>query len=389
MGRKVSPGLFKRGKYWHIEKRVFGLRLRESTGTELLSEAERYLARRVEEVRQASVYGVRPERTFKEAATKYLQENQHKRSLSSDIGRLKVLMNYIGDVPLTGIHMGTLQEFINERRKQGIKTRTINHGLVIVRRILNLAASEWLDEHNLTWLQSSPKIKLLPEHDLRKPHPLNWHEQESFFSLLPRHLRKMALFAVNTGCRDQEICKLRWDWERHYPQLPHVLVFVVPGRLVKNGDDRLVVCNNLAKAVVESCRGRHATHVFSYSGHPMSRMLTSAWCRARTKLNLDIRVHDLKHTYGRRLRAAGVSLEDRQDLLGHRSGKITTHYSAAELHNLYAASNKVCVQQRNREEATLLRGTQNFSKSDSSLLKLLEDKTTHELVNAHNIPTVI
>jgi hypothetical protein len=30
-----------------------------------------------------------------------------------------------------------------------------------------------------------------------------------------------------------------------------------------------------------------------------------------------------KHTFGRRLRAAGVSFEDRQDLLGHRSVRIT------------------------------------------------------------------
>jgi integrase len=43
-----------------------------------------------------------------------------------------------------------------------------------------------------------------------------------------------------------------------------------------------------------------------------------------------VRVHDLKHTFGRRLRAAGVSFEDRQDLLGHKSGRITTHYSQAE-----------------------------------------------------------
>jgi hypothetical protein len=37
----------------------------------------------------------------------------------------------------------------------------------------------------------------------------------------------------------------------------------------------------------------------------------------------------------------GVSFEDRQDLLGHRSGKITTHYSAAELGNLLDATNQV------------------------------------------------
>ena len=48
----------------------------------------------------------------------------------------------------------------------------------------------------------------------------------------------------------------------------------------------------------------------------------------------DVRVHDLRHTFGRRLRAAGVSFEEGQDLLGHRSTRVTTDYSAAELRNL-------------------------------------------------------
>ncbi len=52
------------------------------------------------------------------------------------------------------------------------------------------------------------------------------------------------------------------------------------------------------------------------------------------------RVHDMMHTSGRRLRAAGVSFEDRRDLLGHKSTRITTHYSAAEFANLIAASEK-------------------------------------------------
>ena len=67
--------------------------------------------------------------------------------------------------------------------------------------------------------------------------------------------------------------------------------------------------------------------MFTYIGEPTTRMLNSAWLRARkaTKLK-QVRVHDLKHTFGRQLRAAGVSFEDRLDLLGHRSGRITTHY---------------------------------------------------------------
>lgn len=72
-------------------------------------------------------------------------------------------------------------------------------------------------------------------------------------------------------------------------------------------------------------------------------MLNSAWKKARIRAGLpQVRVHDLKHTFGYRLRSAEVSFEDRQVLLGHKTRSITTHYSAAELGNLIRAANKVC-----------------------------------------------
>lgn len=39
---------------------------------------------------------------------------------------------------------------------------------------------------------------------------------------------------------------------------------------------------------------------------------------------------------------AGVQFEDRRVLLGHKSQNMTTHYSAADIGNLIAASEKVC-----------------------------------------------
>jgi integrase len=56
----------------------------------------------------------------------------------------------------------------------------------------------------------------------------------------------------------------------------------------------------------------------------------------------NVRPHDLKHTFGRRLRATGVSLETRKVLLGHTNGDITSHYSAPELAELLEAANRVC-----------------------------------------------
>ena len=167
----------------------------------------------------------------------------------------------------------------------------------------------------------------------------------------------MALFAVNTGCRDAEICGLRWEWEVEVPELA-TSVFIIPGVQVKNGEERLVVLNKVARSVIEQRRGRHPEYVFTYKGQPVGYMLNTGWRKARDAARLSrVRVHDLKHTFGRRLRAAGVSFEDRQDLLGHRSGRITTHYSAAELSRLIEAADSVCERNGTRPELVVLRGS--------------------------------
>ena len=356
MGRKTIPGLIKRAGIWHIDKHIGGRRVCRSTETAELQEAERYLARVMEQTRQAQVYGVRPSRTFEQAAAKFVLENQHKRSIGDDVSRLKGLIPAIGPLQLDRIHTGSLQPWIEKRRRDGVATATINQGLQIVRRILNVAAGEWVDEHGMTWLHAPPKIKLLPKMDARKPYPLSWQEQGSLLQALPDHLADMALFAVNTGCRDGEICGLRWEWEVEVPELG-TSVFIVPGSRVKNGDERLVVLNRVALSVVNGRRGRHQSHVFDFEGHPILRILNSGWKRARLAIGLPhLRVHDLKHTFGRRLRAAGVSFEDRQDLLGHKSNRVTTHYSAAELSRLMEAAEKVVERNGQRPEFVVLRG---------------------------------
>ncbi|MEW6114150.1 MAG: site-specific integrase [Thermodesulfobacteriota bacterium] len=363
MGQKVPPGLINRGGTWHINKTVAGQRIRESTSTGDLAEAERYLAHRMEEVRLAVLYGVRPKRTFREAATRYLSEAT-KSSIEGDARQLRYLDPYIGDLPLEAVHMGTLQRFIRERKHQGgpkdkaktkpVQRRTVNAALQTVRHILNLAASEWLDERGLTWLAHAPKIKLLREDDKREPYPLSWEEQKKLFAELPTYVRQMALFTVNTGCRDQEVCSLRWDWEVRVPALA-TSVFIIPRQRVKNRQDRLVVLNSIARQVIEEQRGEHPEFVFTHCSRRIWSMYNHGWKGARERAGLqEVRVHDLKHTFGRRLRAAGVSFEDRQDLLGHKSVRITTHYSAPELISLIEAAERVCGDHCHKSDTTVI-----------------------------------
>ncbi|VAW73556.1 hypothetical protein MNBD_GAMMA12-2193, partial [hydrothermal vent metagenome] len=149
-------------------------------------------------------------------------------------------------------------------------------------------------------------------------------------------------FKVNTGCREAEVCNLRWDWEKRISEL-NSSIFVIPGLFVKNGEDRIVVLNDVARDVIERSRGEHPDYVFTYRSLPVTKINNSGWKTARKKANLvHVRVHDLKQAFGQRLRAVKVSLETRKVLLGHKNGDTTTHYSAPELKELFEAANKVC-----------------------------------------------
>ncbi|MDC4236231.1 tyrosine-type recombinase/integrase [Pasteurella multocida] len=330
------------------------------------------LIQKMAEIDRAVDFGIRIDRTFAEAATRYLSENENKPSIKTIIIMLESLMPFIGELTLKNIHDGTLQKYIEYRKKHGktkqakngVKNRTINAALEVVIRILNLASRKWRDDNGITWLEVPPSISKLNENEgKRKPYPLSWFEQRILMGELPEHLRNMALFKVNTGTREQEVCNLRWDWEVYIPEIKQS-VFLIPENFggrdgnggVKNKEERLVVLNSVASSVIQRQRGKHPIYVFTYKGKPLTRMYNTAWKKARTRAStrfeketgvkanvglMKIRVHDLKHTFGHRLRAAGVVEEDRKTLLGHKSRSITTHYSAPDVEKLVEFANRV------------------------------------------------
>ena len=151
----------------------------------------------------------------------------------------------------------------------------MNIALERVIRILNLCARKWRDEQKRPWLDVVPMITKLEEKKTRRmPYPMSWEDQSFLFAKLPDHLRRMALYKVNSGSREQEVVKLRWDWEIPIPEL-NTSVFLIPADFggqhessgVKNGDEHLVVLNNVAKSVMKGQRGLDPVWVFPYGQH--------------------------------------------------------------------------------------------------------------------------
>jgi integrase len=352
-----------------VDKQYKGQRIYARLGKISQDDAEAWLGRQLDAVRKAKLFGDRPERTFREATIRYLTEVR-KRSINVGALHIRQLDPFIGDLLLHQVHDGSLASFKRQRLSgDNVSQTTVKRALEVVRHILRLAEN-WRDENGITWLERAPRITMPTQAELRQrqPYPLTWDEQQLLFGLLPRRLADMALFKVNTGCREQEVCGLRWRWEQPVPEL-ETTVFVVPSELVKNGRPRLIVLNATARTVIDAYRGQHPEFVFDRRGLRLMSMNNNGWQRARERAGRAypekfgrptpegfrrIRIHDLKHTFGRRLRAAGASFETRQVLLGHHNGSVTTHYSAAEIAELLEAVNPINAT-RSTPAMTLLR----------------------------------
>ncbi|MGB5449298.1 MAG: tyrosine-type recombinase/integrase [Woeseiaceae bacterium] len=349
--RNRMPGLRQKGGLWHIEKRCRFAQsgwLRESTGTSSRIEAEQILIRRLAEMEEEARRQEAAIFTFEEAALRYLEEIAHKSSANTIAMHLDQLFPFIGTLPIAHVHDGTIRPFIEHGNNRHLSPKTINNMLAVVSTVLNRAARVWRDEDGNPWLRQAPAqiSRLSVKGKQAKPYPLSWSEQDALFQELPRHLADAALFAVNTGCREQEVCQLRWDWEVQLPEM-ETSVFILGSSITKTSTERVVVLNAVARRVIESRRGKQAERVFTYKGKSIAKLHSSAWKRAWKATNLPTEpgilkgVHNLRHTFGRRLRSAGIPLETRKALLGHANGDITTHYSAAELDELISASESI------------------------------------------------
>lgn len=365
MGQPKPSGLTKKGGIWQIDKVIKGYRLCESCETDSLEEAIEFLERRVLSFKK-SLNG-RPDIIWREAAARYLEEFGYKKSIIDELRHLEQMDPFIGDLLLNQIDDDALKPFIDHRKSLGRRGSTINKALEVVRLIVNLSARKWKLPSKLYWLETSPMISMIPEYDSQKPYPLDWKEQSLLFKELAPHLERMALFDVNTGLRDQELCALEWSWEwqSEYPDLEG-RIFIIPGEFRKaelgEEEDRLLVLNDIAKSVVDSQRDVHSRYVFtcelplrgSTNRDRISRMTNTGWQRAWERSGLPVKgfkrgVHNLRHTFSRRLRAAGVGPETRKALMGHKSGDITTHYSIPEVKELLQAVQKLCKSRKSPE----------------------------------------
>jgi integrase len=347
-----------------------GHRIFERLGKVSQAEAEQQLQARREAIDRELAHERRvgAERLFADGARKYLIECQQRkvRTLELIAYHVKLLLPYIGTQPMGDVCNDSLEDFKLDRLDDGVKNATINRSLEVVRTVMNRAARVWRDGGK-PWLSAPPLIEMLDEAaQKREPYPISWSEQAQLLPRLPTLNAEMLEFTLNTGARDENVCGLRWDWEVKVPELKRS-VFVIPPEHYKTNRTHVLILNDVAWNIVERNRGRHEEYVFVYRRertvhvdqapameyHRVGTMNNTAFQEARRAAKLEkFRIHDARHTFGQRLRDAGVSEEDRALLLGHAIEGMPQHYASATVARLVKAANSVS---RTRDRTTLLR----------------------------------
>jgi len=334
---------------------------------------------------------------FADCAALYLIESKHKRTAELLAHHITLLLPYIGTMEISHVHDATLEEFKDARRLDGVSPTTINRTLEVVRTVLNRAARAWRDDNGQPLLLTAAPLITMENENRRQPYPISWEDQDILLPELPVHLQTMALFAINTGLRDENICGLRWEWEVPIPEVKRS-VFIVPEDDYKTAVKHVLILNDAAWRIIEQQRSTKSKDkegskfVFTFEDHRVGTMNNSAWGKARIRAAMtlytssgkiipkellqkgqrgtlitdelkkfmesvmpgfaNLRIHDLRHTYSSRLRLAGVTQEDRNALMGHKSASIPEHYASADIGRLIKLSNLVLDRQGTR---TLLR----------------------------------
>lgn len=320
-------GLFRRrdSRFWWMELRVNGKRLKESTKTANRKLAERIHAKALTEIEEGRWFSNESRtRTFEELRDRYMREhskvNKAPKSSLRDESSFKHLSAFFGGMTLAELTPARISEYKSLRRTEGAKPATLSRELEVLRHALNLAVREW------EWLDRNPfeRVKIERAHN-KIERWITKEEEERLLGVSPSWVKEIIIFALNTGMRQDEILSLKW------PQVD-LLRRTVTLLKTKNKEIRTVPLNQTVCAML-SVKGkiRHISgYVFtSQAGTKIdARNLLRSFYIARKEAKLeDVRFHDLRHSFATRLVQAGIDLYVVKELLGHKTITMTMRYA--------------------------------------------------------------
>lgn len=310
--------LRKRGSTWWVDiTTAGGQRIRESARTADRKAAQEYHDRLKNETWRVERLGDKPQRTWDEAALRFLQEVEGKRIAKEYKRQVAFWTKHFREQPLTAITRTRAADLIEAH---STIPATRNRYIACLRALLRKAVGAW------EWLDRAPKLRTYLE-PRKRVRWINREEAESLLAAMPEWLAELARFALATGLRQANVMALEWS----QVDLQRGVAWVHPDQ-AKARRAIGVPLNADALAVLERQKGKHPKRVFvGRDGVPMRTWASAArdgWAAACRKAGItDLRWHDLRHTWASWHVQLGTPLYVLKELGGWETLEIVKRYA--------------------------------------------------------------
>jgi integrase len=362
--------IYKRGKQYHMDVTVHGVRYREALGTTDRREAPNLEKKRIAEI-QAGKGASKSGRQFARhpfviAADQFLEERKPhvaERTYVLERNLLSPQRKFFGERPLLRFRAEDIAAYQGARRAAGISGRTLNMEIGVLRRIMKRAK---------VWSVVAEDIKMDRENRGEVGKALSAEQKKNLFETAASKDEWMvvycaAVLAVSTTCRGIELKHLRWKdidlfervmmirrsktqaGHRAIPLnsdslaalarlrrradalgagLPQHFVFPACERNIVDPTKPQKTWRTAWRSLVRETTirvGREAARAALQSGKGIGQAV-GAWKRAIQPF-LGFRFHDLRHQAITELAEAGASDATLMALAGHLSREMVEHYS--------------------------------------------------------------
>lgn len=300
--------IFKRGDVWHIHIQTDHHTIRRSAKTSSRKAAQELHDKIKADVWEQERLGVKPKYTFEQAAVRWLDEKDHKRSIRDDIAKLEYFRLHLAKLPLDGITRDQVVELL-----AGFDTpATKNRYVALLRAIFRRARDVW------EWVDRVPAFQTYVEQNSRVSY-LTPAQFNALVDALPEAHKAPAVLAVSTGLRKSNIYGLRWS----QVDLEKRMAWINPEE-AKAGRAIPVPLNDDAYKAIKAQEGKHDVFVFT-----CEQISWKAWQAALKRADLPqaMRFHDLRHTFASWHAMAGTPMHVIQELGGWRSASMLQRYA--------------------------------------------------------------
>ena len=309
----IAMGIYRRGKIFWFTYTHEGKRIQRSLETANKRLAEKIHAKVMTDIVEGRYYEtiLAKKTRFEEMAHRYLAERAHSR----DPYTVKHLMGSFGGLTLFEITTALIAQY-RQARLLSVKPATVYQELALLRRMFNVAITEW------EWVKDNPARRLSFSVGNRNARD-RWLTLDEEQALLghathPPWLKALLLVALHTGMRRGEILNLSWQ----DVDLARRTVTVIQS---KNGEKRTIP---LSRTLGEELGGARIRGIHGRVFPVTKSTLRDAFHAARDRAAIaDLRFHDLRHTFATRLVQGGVDIYRVKELLGHKTLMMTARYA--------------------------------------------------------------